>query len=47
MGVQIRLLGTACLLPDESPDNAVEAEVDDKAGVWEAKQRGLPVMNSG
>ena len=47
MGVQIRLLSAACLSPDESPDNAVEAEVDDKAGVWEAKQRGLPVMNSG
>ena len=47
MGVQIWLLAAACLLPDENPDNAVEAEVDHKADVWKAKQRGLRVMNSG
>ena len=35
MGVHMQmLLGAACLSPDESPDNAVEAEVDDKACVW-------------
>ena len=35
MGVQMQmLLGAARLYPDESPDDAVEAEVDDKAGIW-------------
>ena len=46
MWVQIRLLGPS-LLPDESPDNAVETEIDYKAGIWKTKQRGLRVMNSG
>ena len=46
MWVQIRLLGPS-LLPDESPDNAVEAEIDYEAGIWKTKQGGLCVMNPG
>ena len=46
MWVQIRLLGPS-LLPDKSPDNAVEAEIDYEAGIWKTKQGGLSVMNPG
>ena len=46
MWVQKRLLGGGPI-PDESPDDTVEAEVDYKAGIGKTNQRGLRVMDSG
>ena len=45
VGVQKRLLGGSSF-PDEHPDDAVEGEVDSKAGIWKTNQRGLRVMHS-